>query len=227
MGCYNRALSCHFFAVPAQGYFRPECPVMKPCRKRNSIVKEDARATRVRICRHCIPVGISDMHRLHHLHLNAFPQSGTDKSRHNVPYVCMGSSTDEDRFNLREVYAENRGNILPAFQHRRSDINLQDIGLSCRIQCTGGVETVRNQHIIRTADVFPVDIYFRKTVNAAEIEHHPVSRVMNRRSEQTAISPLVSFDTSEKIHIAAGFRLRHQPGGTEIKLYITGNGSLN
>ena len=167
------------------------------------------------------------MHGFQHLQLHAAPQSGAHQPRHDVPAVGVGRTACVDRFDLCEIDADRRRNVLAALDHRRTDVNLQRVFFAGGFQRFGHIEAVFDEHVVGRSDLTAVDPDVGITDDTVEIEPDAVAVRMFGGGERAAVTPLVTFPRAQVVDIAADFGLLDQPRGQQVQFHVPRNGRVD
>ena len=143
----------------------------------------DVRPTMLHADRPHDPRGIVDVALRAHFEPHAAPDAAERHVRHDVPAVHVRRLAEELVVRAAAHHpAELAGNLVARREAHRTDQHLHRV-LRAHTDLVRHVELVRNEHVLRLADLLPVEEHVRERVDAVEHEHRPLARFARRTGE--------------------------------------------
>ena len=152
------------------------------------------------------------------------PDAAHGQVRHRVPpvhvrrlaEVLVARAAAHRVAELAEAHVRRR-------EAHRTDQHLHRV-LRALAHLARHVEFVRDEHVVRLADLLAVEEHVRKRVDAVEHEHGTFARFPRRTAERLRVEPLVPFVRPPREGVRGDHRIGQFPGPHDSLLAAAGNG---
>ena len=155
------------------------------------------------------PCGVVDVALRANLQPHVAPNAAERHVRHDIPAVHVRRLAEELVIRAAAHHpAEFAGDLVARRETHRTDQHLHRV-LRADTDSVRHVELVRNQHVLRLADLLAVEEYVRERVDAVKHEDGPFAWFTCGTAERLGIEPLVALQCRELERIRGKHRIWH------------------